>query len=95
MKQIFITGSSRLIILYKQAVNSVFVEIYYYSFIYLKSYIYLNIFYSLIILASWDSSEKDEVVSGEGSSNKLDKNKDENKNGKDDGDDGKPPSIKQ
>lgn len=56
-KQTFVTGSSRLIILYKQALNPIFVEIYYYSYIYLISYIYLNIFYSLIITAEWDEED--------------------------------------
>ena len=59
-KQTFVTGSSRLIILYKQALNPVFVEIYYYSYIYLISYIYLNIFYSLIITSEWDTDENEE-----------------------------------
>lgn len=56
-KQTFVTGSSRLIILYKQVLNSAFVQIYFYSYIYLISYIYLNIFYSLIITAEWGNEE--------------------------------------
>lgn len=59
-KQTFVTGSSRLIILYKQALNSIFIQIYFFSFIYLISYIYLNIFYSLIITAEWDNNENEE-----------------------------------
>ena len=86
LKQIFVTGSSRLIILYKQVINSAYVEIYYYSFIYLKSYIYLNIFYSLIILASWDSWDKDDDDDNERkSSKKMDKLKDGDDKGGDDG----------
>lgn len=34
-KQTFVTGSSRLIILYKQVLNPIFIEIYFYSYIYL------------------------------------------------------------
>lgn len=34
-KQTFITGSSRLIILYKQAINYLYVEIFFFSYIYL------------------------------------------------------------
>ena len=34
-KQIFLTGSSRLIVLYKQAINRVYVELYFYSFIFI------------------------------------------------------------
>ena len=34
-KQIFLTGSSRLIVLYKQAINKVYVELYFYSFIFI------------------------------------------------------------
>lgn len=34
-KQTFVTGSSRLIILYKQVLNPIFVEVYFYSYIYL------------------------------------------------------------
>ena len=34
-KQIFLTGSSRLIVLYKQAISRVYVEIYFYSFIFI------------------------------------------------------------
>ena len=60
IKQTFVTGSSRLIILYKQVLNEAFVEIYYYSYIYLISYIYLNIFYSLIITAEWGNEESEE-----------------------------------
>lgn len=56
-KQTFVKGSSRLIILYKQVLNSAFVQIYFYSYIYLISYIYLNIFYSLIITAEWGNEE--------------------------------------
>ena len=41
-KQTFVTGSSRLIILYKQAVHWLYVEIYFYSYIYLV-YIVLNL----------------------------------------------------
>ena len=55
-KQIFLTGSSRLTVLYKQAINEVYVEIYFYSFIFLtyesligRSYVYLNIFFALFI----------------------------------------------
>ena len=34
-KQIFMTGSSRLTVLYKQAVSRVFVELYFYSFVFM------------------------------------------------------------
>ena len=34
-KQIFLTGSSRLTVLYKQAINKVYVELYFYSFIFM------------------------------------------------------------
>ena len=33
-KQIMLTGSSRLIVLYKQVLNRAYVELYFYSFIY-------------------------------------------------------------
>lgn len=48
-KQIFVTGSSRLMIMYKQVINFYYVLIYYFSFIYLISYIYLGIFYGMLI----------------------------------------------
>ena len=56
-KEIPVTGSSRLILLYKHVLNPVFVLLYYYTYIYLISYIYLNIVYSLIIVAEWDNEE--------------------------------------
>ena len=34
-KQIFMTGSSRLTALYKQAMSKVFVELYFYSFVFM------------------------------------------------------------
>ena len=34
-KQIFMMGSSRLTVLYKQAVSRVFVELYFYSFVFM------------------------------------------------------------
>ena len=34
-KQIFLTGSSRQIVLYKQAMDRVYVELYFYSFIFM------------------------------------------------------------
>ena len=34
-KQIFLTGSSRLIVLYKQAINRAYVGLYFYSFIFI------------------------------------------------------------
>ena len=34
-KQILLTGSSRLIVLYKQVLHRTYVELYFYSFIYL------------------------------------------------------------
>ena len=34
-KQIFLTGSSRLIVLYKQAISRAYVELYFYSFIFI------------------------------------------------------------
>ena len=33
-KQIFMTGSSRLIVLYKQATNRMYVELYFFSFVF-------------------------------------------------------------
>lgn len=55
-KQIFQTGSSRLIVLYKQTTSRLYVELYFYSFILImysycehRSYIYLNIFFAMII----------------------------------------------
>lgn len=39
-KQTFVTGSSRLIMLYKQVLNPIFIQVYFYSYIYLM-YIYL------------------------------------------------------
>ena len=34
-KQLLLTGSSRLIVLYKQVLHRVYVELYFYTFIYL------------------------------------------------------------
>jgi hypothetical protein len=49
LKQMFVTGSSRLMLLGKQVANPYYVLIYYLSFCYLLSYIYLNIFYGLMM----------------------------------------------
>lgn len=48
-KQMFVTGSSRLMLLGKQVTNQYYVLLYYLSFCYLLSYIYLNIFYGLMM----------------------------------------------
>jgi hypothetical protein len=48
-KQMFVTGSSRLMILGKQVTSQYFTLLYYLSFCYLLSYIYLNIFYGLMM----------------------------------------------
>lgn len=58
LKQTFITGSSRLIILYKQAVDTVFVQFYFFTYIYFMSYIYMNIFYGIIIINSLDEAHE-------------------------------------
>lgn len=70
IKQTFLTGSSRLVILYKQVLNPIFVMIYFYSFIFLmydillfRSYIYLNIFLAIIIeKLSTPTSQKEEQI---------------------------------
>ena len=45
----FITGSSRLMLLGKQVTNNYYTLLYYLSFCYLLAYIYLNIFYGLMM----------------------------------------------
>ena len=63
-KQIFQTGSSRLLILQKQAMQRAFVELYNYSFMILmylnllfRTYILMNIFYAIIM-----NMEEDEAA---------------------------------
>jgi hypothetical protein len=48
-KQMFVTGSSRLMLFGKQVLSQYYVLLYYLSFCYLLSYIYLNIFYGLMM----------------------------------------------
>lgn len=48
-KNIFISGSTRSLVLYMPTLNSIYSAVYFYSFIYLMPYIYLNIFYGLLI----------------------------------------------
>jgi hypothetical protein len=48
-KQMFVTGSSRLMLFGKQVTNQYYSLFYYLSFCYLLSYIYLNIFYGLLM----------------------------------------------
>ena len=63
-KQIFQTGSSRLLILQKQSMHRAFVELYNYSFMILmylnllfRTYILMNIFYAIIM-----NMEEDEAA---------------------------------
>ncbi len=48
IKQFFVTGSSRLMILGKQVLNQYYTLIYYLSYTYLLAYIYSNVFYGLM-----------------------------------------------
>lgn len=48
-KNIFLCGSTRFLVLYMHTLGAIFVATYFYSFIYLMPYIYLNIFYGLLI----------------------------------------------
>lgn len=50
-KQTFVTGSSRLIILYKQVLNPIFIEVYFYSYIYLM-YILFYLDHTFILISS-------------------------------------------
>ena len=49
LKLAFITGWSRTAILMKQALSEFFVKVYYLSFLYLFSYVYMSIIYGIMM----------------------------------------------
>lgn len=57
-KIIFITGWSRIAILEKQATNETFVKIYFLSFLYLVSYVYMTIIYGLMMSNEKENNPK-------------------------------------
>lgn len=56
-KNVFVTGSSRTLVLYMHTLNITYVAVYFYSFIFLIPYIYLNIFYGLLMSSVSKESE--------------------------------------
>ena len=57
-KIIFITGWSRIAILEKQVMNQFFVHIYFLSFLYLVSYVYMTVIYGLMMSNENENNQK-------------------------------------
>lgn len=55
LKIIYLTGWSRTAILMKQKTTELFAVVYYLSFLYLLSYIYMNIFNGMMMLNEQDN----------------------------------------
>ena len=55
---IFLTGWSRSVVLMKQTMNEILVLLYYMSFIYVVSYLYMNILYGMMMLNEHEKNPK-------------------------------------
>ena len=55
---IFLTGWSRSVVIIKQAKNEVMVLVYYLSFIYVVSYLYMNIVYGMMMVNEQENNPR-------------------------------------